>query len=167
MAGTATRRRWRYFYYNGQLHKTLSVNRRLDEVLAWCYPDHEKRIYSWSDVRRRGHKPLTRAEVCKIINRSPRTLQNYIYEGKIKKPQHTYSLSTGNMGIYLFSREDVLDIFENIKTIHFGRPRNDGFTTVRNVPDRNEVRAAALYNLFVYARTDEGEYIPVWQSEEF
>jgi len=161
------RRRWRYFYYLGDLHKTLTLNRGLDEILAWNYPQHEKRIYSWIDVKRNGHRALTRNEVARIVDRSPRTIQDYMYFGKIKKPQHTYSFETGNMGIYLFSRDDVFDIYELIRTSQWGRPRHDDFVTARRVPDRNEVRAAALHDLFMYAKGEDGEFVPVWKSEEF
>ena len=161
------RKQWRYFYYNGKAHRTLAVNRGRDEILAWCYSAYEKRIYSWIDVKRNGYPALLMKDVSKIVDRAPRTIYAYVRSGLIAQPERSYSLKTGRPGLYLWSRDDVYELYEMLKTMHFGRPRHDAFITAWNVPDRNEVRAAANSGLFVYAKTDTGEFVPVWKTEEF
>ena len=161
------RRKWRYFYYNDKLHKTLTVHRGQDECWAWCYKDHKKYIYAWSDIQRRGQPAITLREAAAIINRAPQTIYNWINEGRFKPPEQTYSLSSGKRGHYKFSRDHVKELHEVIKTTHRGRPRNDGMVTQKDVPNDREVRAAATHGIFIYIKSDDGNYIPVWESEEF
>lgn len=161
------RRKWRYFFYGDKLHKTLAVNRSSDEVYAWKYSEGKRYIYSWSDVQRSGYQALTRTQVGKIVNRAPRTISEYVYRGLIPKPERTYCLETGAPGMYMFSRKDVWNIFEVVKGMHYGRPRKDGMVKSRSVPNEQEVRAAAINNLFFYGRTDDGRYVPIWASEEY
>lgn len=161
------RKRWRYFYYNNRLHKVLTLQRGKDEVLAWCYQDHKRYYMSWSDVQRKGHPAITLKEAGKIINRAPQTLYNWINTGVIPKPERTYSLKTGNPGNYRLSEKDVKQLHEVLQSQHRGRPRNDGGATLFNVPNEKEVRAAMKHNLFLYAKSEDGEYIPIWESEEF
>jgi hypothetical protein len=161
------RKRWRHFYYNGKAHKMLALHRGRDEVLAWCYKEHDKKIYSWIDVKRNGSPAMFRSEVARIVRRDPRTIEGLIYKAKIRKPERTYSLETGRPGPFLYSKQDVYDIYEYIRQTHRGRPRQDGFTTNWHVPDKQEIRAAADSGLFIYARNELGEYVPIWKAEEF
>lgn len=161
------RKRWRYFYYGGCLHRNLGVNRSRDEVSAWCYQHRHKRIFSWLAVKRDGEIALTYTEVSLIIGRAPRTIRDYVLRGYIKNAQHTYSLKTGRKGMYMFSKAQVLQLYDVIKEIHFGRPRKDGFVQNRNIPDINEVRAAVENGLFIFAKGRDGEFVPVWKTEEW
>lgn len=161
------RKRWRYFYYGECLHRNLGVNRGMDEVSAWCYQHREKKIFSWLAVKRDGEPAMTYTDVGKIINRAPRTIRDYVYKGYIKKPQHTYSLKSGRKGMYMFSKKQVMELYDVVREIHFGRPRKDGFVTARNKPDINEVRSATEDGLFLYAETKDGKYVPIWKSEEW
>ena len=161
------RKRWRYFIYGEKLHKMLAVNRADDEVLAWCYPDHKKIFYSWADVRRNGYKAMTYQDVGNIVGRSAYQVRWYVYNHRIPKPQQTYSLSTGNRGIYFFTKTDVYNLYEYMRTHHMGRPRKDGGITVRNIPTASEVRRAMESGIFTYARTDDGRYVPIWEAEEY
>lgn len=161
------RKRWRFFYYGGNLHRNLGINRGRDEISAWVYVLKEKRVYSWLDVKRHGEPAMTYTDVSKIIGRAPRTIRYYVYKGYIDGPQRTYSLKTGNPGMYMFSKKHVLDLYNVVREIHFGRPRKDGFVQARNIPDINEVRAAVESNLFIYAKGLDGDFVPVWKSEDW
>lgn len=161
------RRKWRYFYYDNKLHKTIRIHRGKDECWAWCYSDRKKYIYAWSDIQRRGEPAISLKEAAEIINRSPGTVYNWILEGLYKPPEQTYSLETGNPGHYKLSRSHVNQLHELVSNRHFGRPRKDGEVTQRNVPNKQEVRAATVHGLFLYAKKDDGEFVPIWKSEEF
>lgn len=161
------RKRWRYFYYGGFLHKTLKVNRARDECEAFRYNDGKKYYYLWSDVQHRGYPALTLKKVSEIVNRKPQTIYNLINTGRISKPEKTYSLENGNPGNYMFSRQDVQNLHDYIKNLHFGRPRNDGVVNNRNVPNPKEVAAAVNHGIFVYVKNDQGEYVPTWKADEW
>lgn len=165
------RRLWRYFYYGGKLHKTITVDRGADEVYAWCYSEKKRYIYSWSEVQRVGQPGITTAQAAKIVNRSVRSIYVYMQWGYIRRPERTVSFETGGLGPYILSRDDVEDLHNVVKSIHFGRPRDDGAVTQRNVPNDKEVRAASVHRLFLYAKkedeNDETSFVPVWDSEEW
>lgn len=159
------RYRWRYFYYGDKLNKIIRINRADDEVIAYCFNDHCKKIYVWSDVQRRGHPALKTKEVAALFNRTPRTIEYWIQWGNMEKPMQSYSLETGGKGDYFWSREDVMKLFDVVRSIHYGRPAHDGRITSYKVPNEREVRAAMENNLFIYGRKKDGEFVPIWESE--
>ena len=40
----------RYFFLNDKVHKVLRASRSKDELVAWCYPDSKRVLYSYSQV---------------------------------------------------------------------------------------------------------------------
>lgn len=158
-------KRWRFFYYGNTLNKILRVNRADDEVIAWCFDDNKQKIYVWSDVQRRGYPGLTTTEVAQIFNRTSRTIRYWMQWGHIKPPRRSYNLVTGNPGGYRWSRDDIMELFEVVRSIHYGRPNKSGTITNYKVPNEREVRAAMINNLFVYGKKKDGDFVPIWESE--
>lgn len=159
------RKKWRYFYYGDDLHRMLSLNRATDELVAFNYPQRKRMLYSWMEVKRNGQPSFSMKEAAKITGRSYWRLYRWIYEGWIPTPQRSYSLETGNLGPYYFSHNDIMNIFEVIKSTHRGRPRADGAITNSSVPNEKELRAALTNSLFVYAQNANGEFVPIWEAE--
>lgn len=159
------RKKWRYFFYGDELHRIISLNRAVDELVAYNYRQRKRMMYSWTDVKRNGEPSFSMRDVAKITGRSYWRLYRWIYEGWIPTPQRSYSLETGNLGPYYFSEKDIMNIFEIIKSTHRGRPRNDGLITNSSVPTEKELRAAITHNLFVYAQNANGEFVPIWEAE--
>lgn len=85
----------------------LRVVRARDECIAWCYQEHCRKIYQWSDVRKRGSRGFTIGEVSKIVHRTTRMIRYYHEWGQITWPEFTYSLETGRKGMAIFSEEDL------------------------------------------------------------
>lgn len=167
MSGTTERKKFRYFFINGKLHKILLVTWGRDEVLTWCYEEHARRIYPWSMVRKKGQRGFTIGQVSKIVNRTPRMIKYYIADGLIEKPQKTYSLSTGQRGMGIFSEDDVYKIREITSGQHIGRPRKDGFVRPLRLATKEEVYAKVKHDMTLYARTEDGRYIPLYEAEEW
>ena len=46
------RKKFLYFFLNGKIHKVLKSSRARDEVVAWCYPDRKRVLYSYSLVEK-------------------------------------------------------------------------------------------------------------------
>ncbi|NBO79621.1 MAG: hypothetical protein EBV27_08380, partial [Actinobacteria bacterium] len=44
------RKRFSYFFLNNKIHKVLNYSRAKDELIAWCYPDKKRVLYSYSQV---------------------------------------------------------------------------------------------------------------------
>ncbi len=157
--------RWRFFYYGDTLNKVLRVNRGDDEVIAWCFDDMKQKCYVWSDVQRRGYPAMSTREVASFFNRTPRTIEYWLQWGHMDKPKRSYDLNTGNPGRYRWSRDDVMALFEVVRSIHYGHPNKSGEITHYKVPNEREVRAAMMNNLFVYGKKKDGDFVPIWESE--
>lgn len=163
---TLTKKRWKYFYLDGKLHRLYAFNRGRDEAIAWSYPDRKKVIYSWSAVKKFGYPGFRRNEVADILNRHKISISRYIFNGQIPIPQHTYKIPDGeDVGIYIWSRDDILKALDYMSGIHKGWPRNDGFINAPGLPSRDEVRAETEHGLKLFTLTKDGRLVRVWEAE--
>ena len=78
------RKKFVYFFLNGKVHKVLRLSRAKDEVVAWCYPDKKRLMYSYSQVDKGMERAYTVVEASKILGRHRVTIEEYILQGKIK-----------------------------------------------------------------------------------
>lgn len=161
------RKKFRYFYINGKLHKMLRLTRARDEAVAWCFSEHKTRIYQWSDVRKRASRGFTIGEVSDMIMRTPRMIQYYVEWGLLEKPECTYSLQTGNAGLWIFSEEDVYKIRDIAAGMTKGRPRADGIINPRDTLSKQELTALMKYDMVLYAKNKDGEFVPLYAAEEW
>ena len=70
----------RYFFLNDKVHKVLSSSRSKDELIAWCYIDKKRVMYSYSQVKKNMEKAYTIVEVSAMLNKHRVTIQDYILE---------------------------------------------------------------------------------------
>lgn len=152
------RKKLLYFFLNGKIHKVLKASRAKDELIAWCYPDKKRVMYSYSQVEKGMEKAYSIIEAGKILNRHRVTIEEYILQGKIKKPQKVYPISNpdSTWSRYMLSESDILDIHQFI--IDAGH--------IRDLPSRSELQALLKHNLILYTKTEDGKFIPVWKAEE-
>jgi hypothetical protein len=47
-----TRKKLLYFFLNNKIHKVIRLSRAKDELIAWCYPDKKRVLYSYSQVQK-------------------------------------------------------------------------------------------------------------------
>lgn len=157
-----------FFFYKGELHKRLRINRSADIVIAWSYPQGHAVKHIYSDVRKNGQKAFTTGQVCKMINRKHRTLKNIIDDGMIPAPAMSYGIDENrNPYGYYWREEDVMNLHEYLLTVHHGRPRKDGYVFPMMMPSRAELRAIIRQGTVLYVRTDDGEFIPTWEAHQF
>jgi hypothetical protein len=151
------RKKFLYFFLNGKVHKVLRLSRAKDEVVAWCYPDKKRVMYSYSQVDKNMEKAYTIVEVSKMLGRHRVTIEDYILEGKIKQPQKVYPISNpdSTWSKYMLSESDILDIHQFI--IDAGH--------IRDLPSRSELQALLKHNLILYTKTVDGSFVPVWKAE--
>lgn len=157
-----------YFYLNGHIHKALHRNRAEDLLIAWDYVEGKRIAYSLTDVLKNKKGAYTITQAAKLIGRSSDTIKRHWREGNIRKPQQIYSLDEKRTpGKTFFSEDDMRDLQDFFKTVHRGRPRNDGLITSSNVPSKAELEALMRNEKVLYAKNDSGEFVPVWKQPEW
>ena len=151
------RKKFVYFFLNGNVHKVLRLSRAKDEVVAWSYLDNKRVMYSYAQVDKHMERAYGIVEVSKIIGRHRVTIEEYILQGKVKQPQKVYPISNpdSSWSKYMFSESDILDIHQFI--IDAGH--------IRDLPSRSELQAILKHNLILYTKTDDGKFVPVWKAE--
>jgi hypothetical protein len=148
---------FRYFFLNEKIHKVIKLSRSKDEVIAWCYPDRKRVLYSYSLVNKNMGKAFTVSEAAIILNKHKITLMDYILEGKVRVPQKIYSISdpdNNKWSKYMLSETDILDIHQHIL--------DSGHS--KELPSKAELMALLKHNIILYTKTDSG-FVPVWKAE--
>ena len=150
-------KRFLYFFLNGKIHKVLKSSRAKDELIAWCYPDKKRVLYSYSLVSKGMENAYTLVQAGKILNRHKVTLEEYILVGKIKSPQKVYPIGNPDSKWfkYMLSESDIVQIHEFILEA--------GHT--KDLPSKAELLALLKSNVILYTKTNDGKYVPVWKAE--
>lgn len=163
-----TKRRVLYFYLNNVLHKTLEINRTENLIIAFDFEKGKRVAYNYTDVKKNRKHAYSISEVARLINRHVDTIKRHLRNGNIKKPQQAYALDNKeNLGRYYFTDEDIKQVREFFKTIHIGRPRNDGGITASNIPSKVELEAMLRNETVLYVKDKDGEFVPVWKAPEW
>jgi MerR HTH family regulatory protein len=161
------RKRLNYFYINDKLHKIITVSRPRDEVLAWCYTDHCKKIYQWSHIRKYAEAGYSPKEAAELVNRTTRTLRAYLYSGMYRSPERVYNLETGAPGKRIYSESDIHRLQDLIMTQHCGRPRADGIIKPKRTSTKQELYARLKHDVVLYTKTPDGKFVPVYAAEDW
>ena len=150
-------KRFLYFFLNGKIHKVLKSSRAKDELIAWCYPDKKRVLYSYSLVSKGMENAYTLVQAGRILNRHKVTLEEYILVGKIKSPQKVYPIGNpeSKWFKYMLSESDIVQIHEFILEA--------GHT--KDLPSKAELLALLKSNVILYTKTNDGKYVPVWKAE--
>jgi hypothetical protein len=157
-----------YFYLNDVLHKTLQVNRSEDVIIAFNFVEGKRVAYNYTDVQKNRKHAYSISEVAKLINRHVDTIKRHLRSGEIQKPQQSYALDDKTkLGRYYFKDSDIKDIREFFKTVHIGRPRNDGNVTASNIPSKAELEAMLRNETVLYVKGEDGGFVPVWKQPEW
>ena len=154
----STQKVFRYFFLNDKIHKVLRASRAKDELVAWCYPDRKRVLYSYSQVNKYMENAFSLTQVCELLNKHKVTIEDYILEGKIRTPQKVYPIGdpdSKTWSKYMFKESDILELHEFIlDSGHSG-----------SLPSKTELQALLKHNLILYTKTEEGKFVPVWKAE--
>jgi hypothetical protein len=148
----------RYFFLNDKIHKVLKSSRSKDEMVAWCYPDKKRVMYSYSQVKKNMETAYTVVEVASMLNKHRVTIQEYILNEKVATPQKIYPIGqpdSENWSQYMFNQKNILDIHQHIL--------DSGHS--KEIPSKAELQALLKNNLILYTKTEEGKFVPVWRAE--
>lgn len=156
-----------FFFFDGDLHRKVHINRGSDVITAWNYPKAELKKYVYSRVRRDGQKAFTTTEVGEFVNRKKRSIKYAMARGDIPMPQQTYTLDEERRPLtYYWREEDIMELHAFLTTVHKGRPRKDGRVTPSNLPSASEVRAMIRQGTVLYTKSGD-TFVPTWQAEKF
>ena len=165
---TKTQRRILYFYLNDALHRALQINRADDTIIAFNFVEGKRVAYNYTDVQRNKKHAYSISEVAKLVNRHVDTIKRHLRSGEIRKPQQAYALDDNTkLGRYYFNDKDIKEVREFLKTIHIGRPRNDGQVTASNIPSITELEALLRNETVLYVKDKDGAFVPVWKAPEW
>jgi hypothetical protein len=150
------RKKFLYFFLNNKLHKVIRLSRARDEVVAWCYSDKKRVMYSYLDAEKNMETAYTIKQTGQILGRHKVTIEEYILQGKISIPQKVYPISNPESSWYKFmlSESDIFKLHEYILEA--------GYT--KDLPSKAELRALLKNNIILYTKTDSG-FVPVWKAE--
>lgn len=152
-----TRKKFLYFFLNDKIHRVLKSSRAKDEIIAWCYPDKKRVLYSYSQVEKNMGNAYGIGQVSQMLNKHKVTIEDYILEGKIKPPSKIYPIGKpdGKWSRYMFCEKDIMDLHDFIAEAgHSG-----------NLPSKAEIRALLKHNIILYTKNEEGDFVPVWKAE--
>ena len=148
----------RYFFLNEKIHKVIRSSRSKDEMVAWCYPDKKRVMYSYSDVKKNMENAYTVTQVGFFLNRHRVTIQDYILDGKIPAPSKIYPIGdpeNTEWSQYMFNQKDILGLHEFL--LEAGHSNE--------LPSRAELKALLKTSFILYTKTEEGKFVPVWKAE--
>ena len=147
----------RYFFLNEKIHKTLSLSRAKDQLIAWSYVDKKRMLYPYSEVDKNMGSAYSIVQVASMLNKHRVTIQDYILEGKIRSPQKIYPIGSNSEDSwykYMFSDKDILDLHQYI--LEAGHSKN--------VQSKAELLALLKHSFILYTKTVDG-FVPVWKAE--
>ena len=149
-------KKFSYFFLNNKIHKVLNYSRAKDELIAWCYPDKKRVLYSYSQVTKNMENAYSTKQVADLLNKHKITIEDYILDGKIKYPQKVYPIGNieSTWSKFMFSESDIMDIHQFIL--------ESGYS--KNMPSKNELKALLKHNMILYTKTDTG-FVPVWKAD--
>ena len=157
----------RYLYLNGELHKVLNINRAKDVIMMWSYPQHKRVGYTYSDVKKRMKRAFTTREVSKMLMRHPIVFTRAWNRGDLERPQEAYSIANPDLAIskgFYWSEEDILAMHEVLSNAYQGTKH---VQPPKRMPSRREVLAMIRHDAILYVRTDDGQFVPTWEAEQF
>ena len=153
----STTKKFLYFFLNNKIHRVLSSSRSKDEIIAWSYLDGKRVLYSHSQVLKNMESAYSTAQVAVLLNKHKVTIEDYILDGKIKRPQKVYPIGNPDSKWYkfMYSESDIMDIHEFIL--------ESGYS--KNVPSKAELRALLKHSFILYTKSSDGKFVPVWKAE--
>jgi hypothetical protein len=151
------RKRFLYFFLNDKIHKVIKSSRAKDELIAWCYPDKKRVMYSYSQVEKEMSNAYSISQVAEMLNRHRVTIQDYILEGKVRVPHKIYPIgkTDSTWYKYMFSEKEIFEMHQFII--------DAGYST--GMPSKSELKALLKHNMILYTKSSEGNFVPVWKAE--
>lgn len=154
------------FFINKKLHRRIKINRSAHIVSAYDYESGEIKTYTYSDFKKFRQRAFLISEAAKILRRHGNAIRYAIYDKDIPSEVPRVFRKNG-VGIYYLSEDHIFELRDFFASKHRGRPRKDGIKVAKNVPSVEELEVFFGRRQLLYTRTKDGDFVPVWRSENF
>lgn len=154
------------FFINKKLHRRVKINRSSGLVSAYDYESGELKSYTYHDFKKFRQRAFLISDAAKILHRHGNAIRYAIYDKEIVSEVPRVFRKNG-VGIYYLSEDHIFELREYFAGKHRGRPRKDGIKVSKNVPTIEELEVFFGRRQLLYTRTKDGQYVPVWRSENF
>jgi hypothetical protein len=154
------------FFINKKLHRRVKINKSIKLVSCYDYESGKLVNFSYSDFKKFRQRALLISEASKILRRNSNAIRYAIYDKSIPSEVPRVFRKNG-VGIYYLSEDHIFELRDYFASKHRGRPRKDGLIVSKNVPTIEELEVFFGRRQVLYTRTKEGEFVPVWRSENF
>lgn len=154
------------FFINKKLHRRVKIDRGSSIVIAYDYDAGELKKYTYSDFKKFRQRAFLISQAANILWRHGNAIRYAIYDKEIPSEVPRVFRKNG-VGIYYLSEDHIFELRDYFASKHRGRPRKDGIKIAKNVPSREELEIFFGYKQLLYTRTKDGEFVPVWRSENF
>jgi hypothetical protein len=168
-ANNRKKRKVRFFFWNGQLHKVLRISYPQNLVEAWCFSEKKTVALLYSDWKRNAGLALRTMQVGKMLNISREAIERTLHQDEIREPERSYALD----GRYRYrdmwwSEANVLELHDALMNRHVGRPRKDGkITPNQKLPTTAEIKAMFRNQETLYAKTIDGTFVPMFDGPKW
>jgi hypothetical protein len=151
-----------HFFWNGELHKKLRVNRPANLLYAWNFVTRQRVTIIYSEWKKRKGVALSNNEVCELIGRHKTNVFIYIRRGDIPEPFSVGERRNDilNKARYYWSEEDLMGLQEYLSS------RVGKVAMPHNIPTKAELRAKLNNDEILYVRSKDGKYIPTWAGAD-
>lgn len=149
------------------LYRIIKKNRGENLLLAWDCINEKDVVFNLSDVIKRGYKAWSIKEVAAVLNRRPMTIQRIIKEGYV--PNVARARTNGRVpdhARYYFTKKAIFQAHKAISMRNIQKA-NKGFVKVSDIPTKDELKAQLDHDLILYATNEDGEFVRVWEAEEW
>jgi len=156
----------RMFFINNKLHRRVKIDRTSRLVFAYEYESGKLKTYTYQDFKKFRQRAFLISQAGKILRRHGNAIRYAIYDKEIPS-EVTRVFRKNGVGVYYLSEDQIFELRDYFASKHRGRPRKDGIKISQNVPTVEELEVFFGRRQLLYTRTKDGEFVPVWRSENF
>lgn len=152
------------FFLDGRLHSKLKVVLSEDALLAFCYPEEERRHYIYSIVCRRFQNAYSMKETADLVRRPMKEIHALLKNKVLDKPSgFKYDIRTKRPQNWYWSEDDVFDLrdhlYEMVPKDEDGFPRRP-----YRLASRAELVEKMQGGTSYYVKDQEGNLHQVWKA---
>jgi hypothetical protein len=155
----------RVWFLNGDLVRVYHRNRGQGIITLYNINEDKLQTILWDEWIRRRLRAYSMRQTAQLINRNKKYIPQLVRNEVIKPPRG--SSIGGVRGFQIrsyYSEDDIREIRDILASRQWGKPRKDGLVTNNHTPTTQELRRRMGDGILAYTRTQDGNYIPVWDE---
>lgn len=166
-------------FADGKPYKKIKYNRGRGEYLLYSIYDDELVIFSHNDFTNKVYYAYTTTGAAYILNRSPRTIKRLIRDGYAPsayvKMKYMTEYEEFFPARYLISKEAMIELHEaliirsRVGNILKETPIKRKLPLIKSyeIPTKQEVEAQLKTDTLLYAKNNKGEFVRIWEAEDW